>query len=64
LTGGGEAATRYIPVYTDMNDPGSLHYVMVMPRIPKEMISGAGSRMARDTVLAEIDAKIPCIPYA
>jgi len=64
LTGGGEAATRYIPVYTDMNDPGSLHYVMVMPRIPKEMISAAGSRMARDKMLAEIDAKIPCIQYA
>lgn len=63
LTGGGDAATRYIPCYRDVSDPNSLKYVMLLPRLPKEEISRAGARMARDQLLEAVDAVCPHEAY-
>jgi len=63
LTGGGDAATRWIPCYKDLADPTSVRYVMLMARLPKEEISRAGSKMARDQLLEAVDAVCPHEAY-
>lgn len=63
LTGGGDAATRWIPCYRDLADPNSVRYVMLMARLPKEEISRAGAKMARDQLLEAVDAVCPHEAY-
>ena len=63
LTGGGDAATRWIPCYRDLADPTSVRYVMLMARLPKEEISRAGAKMARDQLLEAVDAVCPHEAY-
>ena len=65
LTGGGDAATRWIPCYKNTSDSSSssLRYVMLMTRLPKEEISKAGSRMARDKLLETVDLVCPHEAY-
>jgi hypothetical protein len=56
MTGGGDAATRWIPCYKDVTDASTIRYVVLMTRLPKEEISKAGSRFARDILLETVDA--------